>query len=42
MSRTGNQGRFNRVHGISEGLVEVLRENGADKAVIERLREVIT
>lgn len=38
----GETGEFVRVHGISDNLTDILRENGADKAVVERLREVIT
>lgn len=36
------EGRFNRIHGISDGLAEILRENGAAKAAIDRFREVET
>lgn len=35
-------GEFIRVSGISDGLVDVLRENGADKAAVDRFREVRT
>ena len=36
----GNQGKYHHVQSISEGLAEVLRDNGADKASIDRFREV--
>ena len=38
----GKSGEFIRVHGISDSLADVLRENGADKASVERFREAIT
>jgi pilus assembly protein CpaF len=33
-------GDFSRVHGVSDGLAEILRENGAEKAAVDRFREV--
>lgn len=36
----GNQGKYRHVQDISEGLAEVLRDNGADKASVDRLRVV--
>ncbi len=36
----GNQGKYCHVQSISEGLAEVLRDNGTDKASIDRFREV--
>ena len=36
----GDQGKYRHVQGISEGLAEVLRDNGADEASIDRFREV--
>lgn len=36
----GNQGKYRHVQRISEGLAEVLRDNGADKASIDRFRVV--
>lgn len=36
----GDTGSFVRVNGISDGLADVLRENGADRTTVERLREV--
>jgi pilus assembly protein CpaF len=36
----GDAGGFVRVNGISDGLADLLRENGADKTTIEHLREV--
>lgn len=36
------EGRFTRVHGISDGLAEILRDNGSDKAAVDRFKEVET
>lgn len=38
----GEAGEFVRVNGISDALAEMLRENGADKAAVDRFREVQT
>lgn len=38
----GDTGEYVRVRGISDGLAEILRENGADKAAVDRFREVKT
>lgn len=38
----GETGEFIQVNGISDSLADTLRENGADKAVIDRFREVRT
>lgn len=35
-----DKGMFVRVNGISDGLADVLRENGADKTTVGRLKEV--
>jgi len=38
----GSQDEYRQVNGISDGLAEILRENGADKAMIDRFMEVGT
>jgi len=38
----GEAGEYVQVDGISDGLAEILRGNGADKAAIDRYREAIT